>query len=457
MSNTTTILAELLSYMKEKKLSVSDLARITDMNPGTISGFVNGNRKLSVYQLDRFTDAMGHPVGYYYDWYISEYLVDTEPNWRRMSPFLENCAKLNKLDCIRKVVDMLLDKLGYAIPLFELAEHFFEERLYEAAAILYENVALTEKKQYSERLSICHYRLFLTRQGEDQQKNYEAAIQFECYVDRLDEANQLDALKALVNTYRSLRKWDKADKFAKVLGYKAEVQHKFSKNNNVVRDENNKKSFYPAFVYWAFAHLIQAEVCDAKKDYATGFKHIQLYADLSWVQETDETTVKWKNQFKEWAGANTFVNRILAGEVSVLPDYVSYFSERKDEILPALDIIIEAANQYNINVDEILQKFDSEITSYMEQQVNEGRYSQRFINGRFIHFSMELSVYYLTKGRFSDGFKFLLGCLEKSTLINNKSYIIKVVKLFEEYGKHASSEVNEAYKNLIKEVDEDEE
>jgi transcriptional regulator with XRE-family HTH domain len=443
--------------MNEKKLGVSDFARACNMNPGTISGFVNGNRKPSVYQLDRITETLGHPIGYYYEHYISEYLADAEPNWRRMSPFLESCAKLNKLDCIQQVVNMLLDKLGYVIPLFELAEHLFEEHLYEAAAILYENVALTEKKQYSERLSICHYRLFLTRQGEDQQKNYEAAIQFEYYVERLNEANQLDALRALVNTYRSLRKWDKADKFAKVLGYKAEVQYKFSKNTNVAHDEKIKRSFYPAFVYWAFAHLIQAEVCDAKKDYATGFKHIQKYADLSWVQEADETTVKWKNQFKEWACANTFVNRILAGEVSVLPDYVSYFSARKDEILPALDIITEAANQYNINVDEVLQKFDSEITSYMEQQIDEGRYSQRFINGRLIHFSKELSVYYLIKGKFIDGFKFLLSCLEKSTAINNKSYIIKCVKLFEDYSEHASSEVNETYKNLIKEVDEDEE
>ncbi|MDQ0495254.1 hypothetical protein QOZ95_003432 [Paenibacillus brasilensis] len=62
-------------------------------------------------------------------------------------------------------------------------------------------MALTEKKQYLERLSICQYRLFPTRQGEDQQKNYEAAIQFEYYMERLDETDQLDALRALVNTY----------------------------------------------------------------------------------------------------------------------------------------------------------------------------------------------------------------------------------------------------------------
>ncbi len=129
MSNTTTILTELMKYMKEKKLGVSDLARACNMNPGTISGLVNGNRKFSVYQLDRLTEAMGLPVGYYYERYISEYLADANPNWRRISPFLESCAKLNKLDCIQQVVNMLLDKLSYATPLFELAEHFFEDGL----------------------------------------------------------------------------------------------------------------------------------------------------------------------------------------------------------------------------------------------------------------------------------------------------------------------------------------
>ncbi len=158
--------------------------------------------------------------------------TDADPNWRRMSPFLESCAKLNKLDCIQQVVNMLLDKLGYATPLFELAEKLFEDGLYEAAAILYENVALSENKQHSERLALCQYRLFQSRQGDNQEKNYEAAVQFGTYVDRLDELDQLDGLKALANTYRSLRKWDKVELFAKALGEKAEIQYKLSKQQH---------------------------------------------------------------------------------------------------------------------------------------------------------------------------------------------------------------------------------
>ncbi|WP_025684843.1 transcriptional regulator [Paenibacillus maysiensis] len=455
MSNTATILTEITNHMKDNDLILSNLAREVDMNPGTMSSIINGNRTFSVDQLDRITKAMGHPVGYYYERYVHEYLAEANPNWRRMSPFLHNCARLNKLDCIHEVVNLLMDKLGYSESLFELAEELFKEELYEAAAILYENVAVSEKKQYSERLAMCQYRLFVARQGDNQEENYDAVVQFQTYVERLDEADQLDALRDLVNTCRSLRKWDKANKFATTLGNKAEIQYKIDQQHHA-KSEHRKKSFYPPFVYWAFSHLIRAEVCDAKKDYETGLQHIQKYADLSWVEEEDETTLKWKNQFKEWANANTYVNRLLAGEVNVLPDYIAYFSSRKDEVLPALDIIVEAANQYHFDVDDILKQFEVDISSDLEEQSIESFYTQRFITERFIHFSKELSVYYLTKGRFSDGFRFLLSCLEKSTLINNKSYIIKCMRLFEFFQEHASSETRAVFRNLINEVDEDE-
>ncbi|WP_149095702.1 helix-turn-helix domain-containing protein [Paenibacillus terrae] len=445
MSNTTTILAELMKYMNEHDLNISNLARKSKMNPGTVSGLVNGNRKFSVYQLDRITEAMGHPVGYYYERYIPECLADASPNWRRMSPFLESCAKLNKLDCIQQVVNMLLDKLGYADPLFELAERFFQGNRYEAAAILYENVALSENKQHSERLALCQYRLFQSRQGANREKSYEAAVQFEYFVDRLEESYQLEALKDLVNTYRTLRKWEKVHKFAKVLGNLAEAQMKSErKHQNVEEDILKNQSSPPTFAYWAFSHLLQAEVCYVKKDYEQALKHNYAYSDLSWVKETDESSLKWKHQYETWSKANIYVNKLMSGQASVLPDYVAYFSTRKDEILTALDNIIDAANQYNINVDDILMQFEPEILSLLEEQKGGGVYNQQFITERFTHFTKQLAVYFLRKEIYSKGFTFLLKCLEKSAAINNKSYILENVRLFESFRENASFETKAA-------------
>ncbi|MGG1940877.1 helix-turn-helix transcriptional regulator [Paenibacillus polymyxa] len=454
MEITPTIRAEVQTYLKRKGLTMTEFGHTIDLNTGTVSGIVTGNRPLSVHQLDSITVGMNVPPDYFYERYIEECIEDFPLNWKKISPFLYRCIELGRLDCLQRVVFLLLDNPKYLPSLFEVAENVYKEGYNEAAAFLYENVAVSEKNQHSDRLAVCQYRLFIIRVGDDQEKNYDAAVQFEPYVERLDEIDQLDALRSLVNTYRSLRKWAKMDVFAEALGNKAELQYKIDHRHT--KREQTKTSFYPPFVYWAFSHLIRAEVCDANKDYDAALQHIQEYADLSWVEEKDETTLKWKNKFKEWANANIYVNRLLAGEISVLSNYVAYFSSRKDEVLPALDIIVEAANRYHFDVDDILKKFEVEISSYLEEQKIESFYTQRFITERYIHFSKELAVYYLTNGRFYNGFTFLLSCLEKSTLNNNKSYIIKCVRLYESYQEYALSETKVAYRNLIKEVGEDE-
>lgn len=342
---------------------------------------------------------MNVPPDYFYERYIVKCIEGFPLNWKRISPFLYRCIELGRLDCLQRVVFLLLDNPKYLPSLFEVAENVYEDGYYEAAVFLYGNVAETEKNHHSERVAVCQYRLFTIRVGDDPEKNYDAAVQFEPYVERLDEIDQLDALRALMNTYRSLRKWAKMDACAKALGNKAEMQYKMDRQHHE-NSEHTKKPFYPLFVYWAFSHLIRAEVCDANKDYETALQHIQKYADLSWVEEEDETTLTWKNQFKEWANANTYANRLLAGEVNVLLDYVAYFSSRKDEVLPALDMIVEAANRYHFDVDDILEQFEVEIISFLEQKKVEGLYSQRFTTERYAHFSRELAIYLLRKEGF---------------------------------------------------------
>ncbi|KJD47128.1 helix-turn-helix domain-containing protein [Paenibacillus terrae] len=456
MKITPTIRTEIQTYLRRKGLSMTKFGRIIDLNVGTVSSIVTGNRTISMHQLDRITLGMDLPPDYFYERYIEECIMEEPLNWKRISPFLYRCVQFRRVDCLQKVVSILLDKPNYLHYLFELAEDCYEEGYQEAAAYLYENIAEGEKQQHSERLATCQYRLFMIQVGDDQNRNLKAATRFESFVERLDEVVQLDALKDLGNVYRSLREWDKVDEMAKALGIKAEIQYKLELQQQKTQKENTKKPVYPLFVYWAFAHLIQAEVCDAKKDYATSFKHIQKYADLSWVEEKDEKTLKWKNQFREWASANTYVNRLMSGDLSVLPDYVAYFSTKEDEVLSAIDNIVEAANLYNINVDHILELFEVEIQSFLNEQSQVGVYTKQIISERFMHFSKELANYYLNKGIYSVGFIFLLSCLAKSTLINNKSYIIKCVKLYESYKQYASSETKAAYRNLINEVDEDE-
>ncbi|MGS5019197.1 transcriptional regulator [Paenibacillus sp. JJ1683] len=456
MEITPTIRAEVQTYLIRKSLTMTEFGHMIDLNVGTVSGIVTGNRPISVHQLDRITMGMNLPPDYFYERYIVECIEEEPLNWRRISPFLYRCVELGRLDCLRRVVGMLLDNPIYLPSLFEVAEDSYKKGFTEAAAFLYENVSEGEKYQYSERLAVCQYRLFTIRIGDDQEKNYDAAVQFEPYVERLDEIDQLDALRALVNTYRSLRKWDKLDVFAKALGNKATIQYKIDQQHHE-NNEQTKKPLYPPFVYWAFSHLIRAEVCDANKDYETALQHIQKYADLSWVEEKDETTLEWKNQFKEWATANIYVNRLMSGDLGVIPDYVAYFSSEKGEILPAIDNIIEAANRYNINVDHILEMFKTEIQSFLNEQNQVGVYTQQISSERFTHLSRGLAIYHLRKGKFSDGFTFLFSCLEKSAEANNRIQAIRCMRLFTHFKEHASAHTKAVYGELIKAVNEEEE
>ncbi|MFK4343129.1 MULTISPECIES: tetratricopeptide repeat protein [unclassified Paenibacillus] len=290
MEPTTTIRAELENFMKQNGLNITQFGLVADINPGTISGIVTGNRALSVHQLDRITATLGHSKGHFYKNYIEEFLSSTTPNIRRVRPLLYNCAELDMLDCIEQVVSLLMEKLTYADALFTIAEDFFLQGKFAASIILYESIAVGEKKQHSERLALCQYRIFMAKQGDDQEINYQAAIHFEDYVERLDDADQLDALKDLVNTYRSLRKWGKVNIFAKIMGDKAAIQCGINQQVKLKRLKK-KNPVNPPFVYWAYSYLLHAGVCEAQKDYNQALKYTYTYADLSWVKETDEQTL----------------------------------------------------------------------------------------------------------------------------------------------------------------------
>jgi transcriptional regulator with XRE-family HTH domain len=451
MQITPTIRAEFQTYLVRKGLSMTEFGHIIDLNVGTVSGIITGNRSISVHQLGRITMGMNLPPDYFYERYIDECIVEEPLNWRRISPFLYRCAELGRLDCLRRVVGMLLDNPVYLPSLFKVAEDSFKKGYNEAAAFLYEAVAVSEKNQHSDRFVVCQYRLFSIRIGDDQEKNYDAAIQFEPYVERLDEIDQLDALKELANTYRSLRRWNKVEEVVQILEDKTKIQCFKERPQKNTRKEEEKKPSRPLFAYLAFSQLLHASVCEAYGDYETALRYTYAYADLSWVKETDGETQDWKKRFQEWAQANIYAYKLLSGEVSVLPDYLSYASSHKSEVLPTLINIIEAANQYDFNVDDVLKQFESEIQSLLEQQKNVGVYTRQFVSERFTHFLKELADYYFRKKAYRDGFKYLINSLEIASTIkaSSKALIIKCVELFERFKKYASSETIDTYQNLI--------
>lgn len=215
-------------------------------------------------QLDLITQGMKLEEGYFYEVYGAECFVESAPHWRRLEPFLQRCAELDKLECIQKVIQQVTDDRSYISELFEMAEGMLERGQTKAARMLYECVAECEKYQHSERLALCQYRIFTLSLGQDQHENLRAAVHFEPYINRLDEERQLDAIKDLANTYLALRYWDKVFTLAEDLEQKTKILQSYTKKKT---DKSDRITAYPLFVYRAYSNLLKSSACERQGRY----------------------------------------------------------------------------------------------------------------------------------------------------------------------------------------------
>lgn len=446
-----TIRAELENYLKKNRITINQFAEVSGVNSGTISNIVNGNRPVAMQQLDRITEGMGLAEGSFYELYVDECFYQSGPNWRRLRPLIFRCAELDKLDCIKQVVGMMMDNLSYAPALFETAEALFKQDKHTAAAILYESVAESEKYQHSERLALCQYRLFKITLCEDQEANLKAAVQFETFVNRLDEVDQLDALKDLANTYGSLRRMDKVEDLAKEMGHKAAVLYKY-RHGKDRKKEFSKEPIKPLFTYILFSNVLCTAAYGSRGDYDQALYYTSLYSNINWVQEDSEEAKLLINQFEGWATANRYLYLLMKGNFEVLQEYIAYFEHREEEVLPALYKVLQAANHYSWNVDDVILRFERNIMFLKRQHEGFGTYNPQVTDDRYARFIIELSIYYLSKKEYDVGIEHLLDSLEISSIINNEACLIRCISLFEQYRSRSSFEALQRYQNLISEV-----
>ncbi|MFC3749376.1 transcriptional regulator [Paenibacillus sp. GCM10012306] len=452
MKAASTILTELDYYLKSEALTLAQFAERSGLHSGTLSNIIHGRRPIAMQQLDRITSAIGRTEGFFYDLYIQEYVIEGAADWRRIGPLLQRCAELDKLDEIKRVVQHVMDNLMYSPLLFESAESLFTQGYRDAAGILYDSVAEGEKLQHSERLALCQYRLFAIRLGEDQDENLRAANQFEPFVERLDEADQLDALKHLADIYGSLDRLDKVEQLAELLENKAKIQFKYWR-----RDQAKKKSTRPYVFYILYAYLSRSAVADERGEYEKALYYTSLYSNLDWIKPPlSEEEKLVLDQFKEWATANTYVYRLMSGQVEILDEYVSYISTRDEEIFTALYKITQAANHFNLNIDGILEQFKSHLV-YNIPQSQLGKFNHQLTDDRYTRFLIELATYYLGKKETEVGFNHLINGLEFSVRNRSSVNIVRCVGLFEKYRKSAPIYQLETYSSLISQIHETEE
>jgi transcriptional regulator with XRE-family HTH domain len=446
LDSTLTIRNYLQQYLKSNNISLNQFAELANINAGTLSNIINNKRPIAVQQLDQITTAMGFEEGHFYEIYVKECFEQETPDWRRLGPLLRRCTDVNKLDYVEEILKQMLDNLSYVPLLFEMAEEFFSEGKNEAAILLYECISESERAQHSERLALCQYRLFTLRLSDDQENNLIVATYFEPYIERLDEAFQLDAINELLNINVSLRRWAKVEKNAKSLLDKASKQYKFFGRNNHDRTTHKPLIFYVLYSYLAYGH-----VYFNLEQYDRALEYVKKYADASWVKDPDQEEKVVIEQFSEWSEANYFMYGLAAGHVELLPAYVDYIAVREKEIFTGLYNIVSAANRYDIGVDAILERFAYHIKLQI-QESRIGKISTHVTLDHYTDFTRELAVYHLKRKKFDKGINYLLDSLASAIKINNDNAMVRCMGLYEKYRCFTSISAQVRYGLLIKEV-----
>ncbi|WP_238654697.1 transcriptional regulator [Paenibacillus piscarius] len=450
MKPAANIRSHLEAYLDIRHMSINQFSVQSGINSGTLSRLLSGQQPVAMNHLKLITRGMKLPEDYFYSMYIDECFLYSAPTWRRLRPFILSCAALGRLDCIEQVVKNLLDNLIYAPMLFEVAEGLFEENQWQAAAVLYKNVSASEKYQHSERLAICQYRLFRIAIGDSQTLNLQAALLFECYINRLEVPDQLEGLKHLMHVYYSLHKWDKVDELAREMHRLATLSYQHL-HRSLRREKPDKPPVKPLFFYILYSYLMRASVCEEYGDYAAALSYVSMYMDRSWVLETGEETEVVLAQFREWGAANTMLYRMMSGDVQVLDEYVEYVAPHANEIFVALYNIMISANRFSWNVDHILSRFSSYIPYRTNLRDFGLLHNEQILADQYSTFLAELAVYYLHNHR-REGIEFILQSLDSAAKIKSESIIIKCVNLFEQHRHLASGAETEQYKLLIGEV-----
>lgn len=451
MESTNSIRKELMQHMKRNNITHSQFSAISGINSGTLSRILQGNKPISMAQLISITAGMGLAEDCFFDDYIEECFTSLI-SIRRVRPFIFHCAELERLDCIEQVVNRLLNDLAYVPALFDMAEELYANNKWPAAGILYRSVSEGEKYQHSQRLSLCQYRLFLIGLGDDLEENMRAATQFELYVKRLDEADQLDALKQLMHVFGMVHKWAKVDELAKEMHRIATIQYDLQCRSERM-DEGQRRTKRPLYYYILYAYLARSTASEECGDYNRALDFVALYASgESWVQEKSEESRRTLGQFSEWAVANTYLYRLLSGEVNVLDEYADYIASREDEIFIAVRHMVQAANMHGFNVDSILERFSAYIP-YQADKTECGEYKPDIWKEGYAQFLSDLAVYRFNQSQdFANAINYILEGLNLSITINSGKNIITCMTLFEQFRDYADLEAKKKFKKLSSEV-----
>ncbi len=455
ITNTTTIRLEIEKGIRQRGHSLSSFGKLAGINRGIISGILNGNppKSISIRQLDLMAEALGHEEGWMYEYYVDECFINEKADWRRIKAFLLRCTEIGRYDCIQAVLDRLMEDLSNTISVFGLAEELYEEGKVKEAIPFYECVIENEKHQHSERLAISHYRVFRASISENTEASFRAVIRFEPYKNRLPENFMLDALLQLANVYYLIQEWRMMERCADELRSLLSTVYKMSENSKESDIHWPSSTDRHPVVYYGQSYLLKSVALENLGKYEEAKTYILGYANLSWFPCLDEIGLNAVAKFKVAAEANTHNLSLLMGDATKLNEYVTFLENHPNEVLPSMITIIDSANKYKFDIDDILRKFSLDPDSPINFDHGYYNKSTHMINTCLIQY--KLALYNFFKQRYVESIIFILRSIELSIKTENKNKILDCVSLFEQLKEYATDSQLNTYHHLIKGVNED--
>ncbi|MCY9509303.1 hypothetical protein M5W78_04675 [Paenibacillus larvae] len=278
-----TLRGELEKAIDETGCTLSQLEEKGGTQIGNLSACLRGKtlRPITMKQLDKLTEVLGLPEGYYYEFYLAECFYKDRVARSRMESFLFRCVELGKTDLIMKAINILVEHPKYTELLFSVAEKLYLSGYAKESVFFYEEVIEGEKYNHSERIAISHYRIFRASIGSNAKENYKAVIRFESFRNKLPEGFQLDALLQLANVCYTLEFWSMVEQFAEELRVLSNIVYL-----EELRKLDSQRLLEPPIeterhlvVYYGQAYLLKSAVLPEQGRYEEAKACIEGYED----------------------------------------------------------------------------------------------------------------------------------------------------------------------------------
>ncbi|MFD2881305.1 hypothetical protein ACFTAO_44195 [Paenibacillus rhizoplanae] len=194
--------------------------------------------------------------------------------------------------------------------------------------------------------------------------------------------------------------------------------------NQIVSQIMDRYTKRPLYAYVLYAQLLRAYVLEECGDHKAALEIIPLYMDGNWIREDNEEVRRIIAQYQDWGRANTYLNRLMDGQFEVLGEYVEYISTRENEIFIALFRIVQAANRYNWNVDNVLQRFSGYIRHRKYSSIFFGERNNQMMSDQHKQFCSELATYYLSRNRYK-GDEVSMQGVDLSAKLDSEHHVIR--------------------------------